>query len=134
MLGGEINGSHRGGGIVHRDVPNRELLVADPDTEFLESICKISVGNLNVGNKSVYSAVEDEVAHYTSRSVLHEDTSMVIPRSRRHCDYHVYQRGRLGDLPVKPGGIAGGANSSEIDVEVTNCTEEIVLTTISDRK
>jgi hypothetical protein len=65
--------------VVHRQVPDRELLVADPD--------------------AVLSAVEDEVTHEPAGAVLHEQA--LVRAAGAHLDADVHQRRRLTDLPVK---------------------------------
>lgn len=110
--------------VVHGEVPNRELLVANPD--------------------AVFAAVEDEVAHKTAGAILHKYSLMSLGfelahdpdkaittnrvRSGAHIDDDVNESGSLSNLPMDPSGGRSSRHSCKVNLEMSDGLEEVLST------
>ena len=88
-------------------VPGSELLAAEEST--------------------ILTSVKDEISHETSRSVVHENTKLlVVGATTHHFEANVLQAGGLGDLPVDTGS-SSSRHGSDINDKVANLSVEVVL-------
>ncbi|KAG9967048.1 glucan 1,3-beta-glucosidase, partial [Aureobasidium melanogenum] len=61
----------------------------------------VARGELLIAQESsVVAAVEDEIAHETTRTIVHEDTDLLGSRARNHVEDDVLERSCLSDLPM----------------------------------
>lgn len=77
---------------------------------------------------TVATAVEGQITHEATRTVVHEDTLLSVGSATvgAHVEDNVLQRGSLSDLPVDAS-TSGVVHGSEVDLEVANLTKEVVL-------
>jgi hypothetical protein len=80
---------------------------------------------------SVFAAVECQVGHETTRSIVHEDTLLSICCSSvgAHVEDNVLKRSSLSNLPMDTSA-SSDRHSRGVDDEVADLTEEIVLVRI----
>lgn len=77
---------------------------------------------------TVATAVEGQVAHETTRAVVHKDALLGVGSTTvcAHVEDNVLQRGGLRNLPMDTG-TSGVVHGGQVDLEVANLAEEVVL-------
>jgi hypothetical protein len=82
--------------------------------------------------ESYVASIEDQIAHKTPRSVIHEDASLlVIWVFWRHVENKVLQLSSLSDLPVYPRVERIRGHLCEIENQIPDLAVEIVLASVN---
>ena len=94
--------------------------------------CQVTGSKLLIAKeRSVFAAVERQVGHEATRSIVHEDTLLSIgrPSVGSHIEYNVLKRSSLGNLPMDTS-TSSDRHSRSVDDEVADLSEEVVLVRI----
>lgn len=102
--------------IVYGDVANNKLLVANVNTvPALQNFAVSAMLEQNNKGIRLTHSVENEISHYTARSIFHVNALVVVTRLGRHVYNEINERGSLCDLPVNPNSLSEGRNGLYIN-------------------
>ena len=94
--------------------------------------CQVAGSKLLIAKEgSVFTAVERQVGHKATGSIVHEDALLSIgrPSVGSHVEDNVLKRSSLGNLPMDTS-TSSDRHSCSIDDEVADLPEEVVLVRI----